>query len=122
MKPMAAVRRSVRCLSLAALTLQCAALRAARHFSSRDACHEHFCEGYSAPPGAGLFPPAGGVTFSPPKKSPKSRQNLRFWNPLFCERFHETNCRRAPVGTLFILSCTDGAMCRLPGGATFRRA
>jgi len=29
----------------------------------------------------GIFPPAGGVTFSPPKKSPKSRQNLRFWNP-----------------------------------------
>ena len=32
---------SVRCLSSAALTLQCAACPAARHFVVRDACHEY---------------------------------------------------------------------------------
>ena len=41
MKPMVAVRRSIRCLSSAVLTVQCAACPAARHFVVRDACHEH---------------------------------------------------------------------------------
>ena len=60
MKRIAAVRRSVRCLSSAVLTVQCAACPAARHSSSRDACHGHCAGEYSAPAGAGLFPPAGG--------------------------------------------------------------
>ena len=46
----------------------------------------------------------------------------RFQDFLFCGRFYEANGCGAPFVTLFILSCTDGAMCRLPGGTTFRRA
>ena len=58
----------------------------------------------SAPAGAGLVPPAGGVTFSPPKKSPKSRLKPRFQDFLFCGAFYETNCRGAPSGTLFSIA------------------
>ena len=67
----------------------------------------------------GMFRSPERVTFSPPKKSPKSRQNLRFWNPFFAGHFMKANQVFAPLGTLFFLSCTDSAMCRLPAGTTF---
>ncbi len=64
----------------------------------------------------GMFRSPERVTFSPPKKSPKSRQNLRFWNPLFVGAFYKANCRRAPIGTLFVLSRTDFPRMPAPGG------
>ena len=62
------------------------------------------------------------MTFSPPKKSPKSRLKPRFQDFLFRGRFYEANGCGAPFGTLFVLSCTDGAMRRLPAGTTFLHA
>ena len=82
--------------SITVLTLQCAALRAARHFFARDACHEHFCEGFFAPPGAPHFAHGGKVG-----KTPLETKVSRL---PFCGRFHEANCRCAPFGTLFSIA------------------
>ena len=62
---------------------------------------------YSAPAGAGLFPPAGGVTFSGGEKVTKKPLETKVSRLPFCERFYEANGCRAPFDTLFVLSRTD---------------
>ena len=51
-----------------------------------------------------MLPPAGGVTFSPPKKSPKSRLKPRFQDFLFAEVFMKAKQVFAPFGTLFSIA------------------
>ena len=81
-----------------------------------------FLRGVFAAAAARLIPPAGGVTFSPPKKSPKSRLKPRFQDFLFRGAFYEGQAGFRPVRYALFHRCTDGAMCRLPGGTTFPHA
>jgi hypothetical protein len=58
---------------------------------------------FSAPAGAGLFPPPGGVTFSGGEKVTKRPPKPAVLESLFVEWFYKTNCRGAPFDTLFVL-------------------
>ena len=89
MKPMVAVRRSLRCLSSAVLTLQCAACPAARHFFARDACREHcaweFRRLRAARRSSAL---RRGLLFARTKSNQKFAKTYGFGIP-FCGGFHK---------------------------------
>jgi len=62
------------------------------------------------------------VTFSGGEKVTKKPLETKVSRLPLAARFYKAKGGRAPFDTLFVLSCTDTAMCRLPGGAAFRRA